>query len=116
MTQSAGVVVGVIFHIGRDKDMAEKTTFDDVTLSELDATALLTENATTIGGTNDGNLPDLTATVGADLAAASGSYVQAEASAERTYINALKADNAVLRAAIREIANRVNVIHTALKD
>lgn len=53
----------------------------------------LTENSTTLGGTNDGNLPTLATT-------ANGTYSQAESTA--------------LNAAIREVANKVNQIITAL--
>lgn len=126
---------------------------NDATLADgLTATAL-TENAGAIGGSNDGNLPDLTATAAAltgtltgtadgalaDIAAAAGncqggatptaaqvdtaiatavativSGVNEQNKELQTQLNAAIADNIALRAAVREVANRVNTCITDL--
>lgn len=106
--------------------------------------AALTENSGAIGGTNDGNLPDLTATYVARTGSNSGTAdgaLQAEGTLTtaggNTYTDAavntilakvenniaeafaviaqLAADNVALRAAARENAAEINAILTALK-
>lgn len=107
------------------------------------ATTALTENAGAIGGTNDGDLPDLTATAAtvtgtltgstdgalADVAAialsTSDTYSDAAVNTAvntaitntnlqlkelQVALNEVIADNVALRAAIREVAAKVNVI------
>lgn len=107
--------------------------------------AALTENSGALGGTNDGNLPDLIATYVARTGSSSGTAdgaLQAEGtlstSGGNTYSDAavntilakienniseafavivqLAADNVALRAAARENAAKINAILTALKD
>lgn len=99
--------------------------------------AALTEGGSTLGGTNDGNIPDLTAGVGAAVSATVGANIAAftdppsaaEMAALRTFVNALKADNATLiarvnslitdnvalRAGIREVAAKENATLGSLK-
>jgi len=93
-----------------------KTGLTDVQIQELSAITNLTENAGAIGGTSDGDLPTQTATVGTDIAAFSGTYTPAEMATLRTFVNALKADNVALRAAVRELATAHNVLLTAVRD
>lgn len=80
--------------------------------TELDP---ITEGGAAPGGTNDGDIPSLTATNTADLAAASGTYVQAEASGTRTAVNQLRADNIALRAGVRENAAKLNEVIAILE-
>lgn len=104
--------------------------------------AALTENTGAIAGTNDGNLPDLTATyiarTGALGGSANGSLVdELTLSTSNTYSDAavnlvigklkdnlaevhavvlqLAADNVALRAAIREVAAKQNATLASLK-
>lgn len=102
--------------------------------------AALTENATTVGGTNDGDLPALTATAatitedettlggtnngdipalamsvtwnGTDVfpSAADAALIIAAIRECAAMVNAVVADNVALRAAIREVATKVNAI------
>ena len=101
--------------------------------------AALTENAGALGGTNDGNLPSLTATAAtvagtmtgttdgtiADVAAVetAGGNTYADSAINTAItsvnlqlkellvaLNAVIADNVALRAAIREVAAKVNDI------
>lgn len=95
----------------------------------------LTEDGDVIGGTNDGDLPDLTDTVGAaltfgtNITAATANGALADSSATNptegefnelakelgTKINALIADNVALRAAVREAAAKVNDVVAVLE-
>jgi hypothetical protein len=75
----------------------------------------LTEDGEAIGGTNDGDLPDLTAAVGTDIAAFTDPPSSAEMALLRTFVNALKADNAALRAAVRENAATINALIASLE-
>ncbi len=96
---------------------------------KVDYAAALTENSTTLGGTNDGNLPTLTATavaltMGTDITAgtANGSLEDSAATNPskvnfdnnmkeiNTVLTAILADNVALRAAIREVAAKINAI------
>ncbi len=75
----------------------------------------LTENGSAIGGTNDGDLPDLTASVGSAVVTTAatqttpyGFATQAQADNLVARVNALIVDNVALRAAIREVATKAN--------
>lgn len=89
----------------------------------LSGLAPLTENGGVIGGANDGDLPNLTptgTTVVAGTPATAGGATPSAAQVDTaintavapivTGHNALLADVAALRSAIREVANRANVI------
>lgn len=91
-----------------------KSNFSDVVIAELEAMTALTEAAGAIGGTSDGDLPSQTATVGTDIAAFTDPPSAAEMATLRTFVNAVKADNVAQRAAIRELATRLNALLTAL--
>lgn len=132
--------------------MAGKDSLGDEVSAAIDANgsgpaadvAALTENSGAIGGSNDGNLPDLTATYVARSGSNSGTAdgaLQAEGSLStsggNTYSDAavntilvkienniaealaviaeLAADNVAMRAAIRENATAINGITAALK-
>lgn len=82
---------------------------------QADVVAPLTEAAGAIGGVNNSDIPSLTATVGADIAAFTAPPTAPEMALLRTFVNALKADVDVLRAATRENAAKTNAILTALK-
>lgn len=99
----------------------------DITKRRGAAVAPLTEAAGAIGGTNDGDLPDLTATYVArtgQTGTANGAYEAIGATNGGdvsgaiannireldTVVQQLAADNVALRAAVRELAAKVNAI------
>lgn len=121
-----------------------KTNFTDIDFSELDDVSVLTENAGAVGGTSDGNMPDLIATYAARTGAAGGTANGAledegvvTTAGGNTYADAdvnvviaklknniaellavvtqLAADNVALRAASRELATSHNALLAKLK-
>jgi len=105
----------------------------DPTHGQADVIAALTENSGAIGGSNDGNLPSLTATAaelteaaGAiggsndgdipDLSTPTAALCAAGVRELAVMVNKLVADNIALRAAVREVADKVNDTLAELKE
>ncbi len=104
------------------KDDGSYIDADDITgMVAAGGVAALTENSGAIGGTNDGDIPTLTATVGAALATTAATtttpygFSQAQADGLIARVNALIVDNVALRAAARENAAKINALITALE-
>lgn len=110
-------------------DSGTNTVYQPASADQAAVASALTENGGAIGGTNDGDLPSLTATavqltdstggiasVSDTLVAIGAAYVQGEVADNfatlAREVERLRSDSTALRASIRENATRANALRT----